>query len=56
MNVLRSIVHGLSSAKIHRHQDQAAAQIDHATSVVEQQKRETDLLAEQVWRAMGGHT
>ena len=55
MNALRSFVHALSSPKIHKHQVQAAAQIDQAASVVEQQKRETDLLAEQVWKAMGGH-
>lgn len=57
MTIIRSVLRGLVPPKFHReHQDNAQHEINHATAVVDQQRRDTDLLAEQVWRAMGGHT
>jgi len=55
MTTIRSALRNMMPSSIHRHQATAQHEINHATAVVEQQKRETDLLAEQVWRAMGGH-
>ena len=56
MIIVRSVLRGLIPPKFHReHQDNAQHEINHATAVVEQQRRDTDLLAAQVWQAMGGH-
>lgn len=55
MTSLRNIVNNLVPDKIHHHQSVAQREINHAASVVELQRRETDLLAAEVWRSMGGH-
>jgi hypothetical protein len=54
MTTMRSVIRSMLPSSIHRHQDAAQHEINNATAVVEQQKRETDLLAKQVWEAMGG--
>jgi formate-dependent phosphoribosylglycinamide formyltransferase (GAR transformylase) len=55
MNAIRNAIRSVAPSGIHRHQDTAQHEINHAAVVVEQQKKETDLLAKQVWEAMGGH-
>lgn len=55
MNALRKILRSMVPSGIHNHQDSAQREISRATIVVEKQKQETDLLAVEVWRSMGGH-
>jgi hypothetical protein len=56
MTMIRNVIRSMMPSGMHQdHQDNAQHEINHATAVVEQQKRETDLLAKQVWEAMGGH-